>query len=59
MPEMKPHINSYKFVEHNIRKDYNEKNVYYFFDDRLDNLLQALQHLRYKKNEVILFHVQD
>lgn len=30
-----------------------------FDQSYLDNLLQALQHLRYKKNEVILFHVQD
>ena len=41
MPEMKPHINSYKFVEKNIKKDYNDKNKYYFFDDRLDNLHMA------------------
>ena len=41
MPEMKPHINSFKFVEQNIRKDYNNRNEYCFFDDRLENLHMA------------------
>ena len=38
MPAMKPHINSFKFVENDIRKHINEKNKYYFFEDRLENL---------------------
>ena len=38
MPAMKPHMLSYKFVENDIRKNINEKNKYYFFDDRLENL---------------------
>ena len=38
MPAMKPNMLSYKFVENDIRKNINEKNKYYFFDDRLENL---------------------
>ena len=38
MPAMKPDMISYKFVENDIRKNINEKNKYYFFDDRLENL---------------------
>jgi len=41
MPQMKPHIYSFKYVEHNIRKRYNSRNKYYFFDDRLENLQMA------------------
>ena len=41
MPQMKPHIDSFKYVEHNIRKRYNSRNKYYFFDDRLENLQMA------------------
>ena len=38
MPAMKPNMLSYKFVENDIRKNINDKNKYYFFDDRLENL---------------------
>ena len=41
MPAMKPHVESYKFVENDIRKFINKKNQYYFFDDRLENLEMA------------------
>ena len=41
MPAMKPHVDSFKFVEKSIRKDYNNRNKYYFFDDRLENLQTA------------------
>ena len=38
MPAMKPHMKSYSFVEKDIRKNIDEKNKYYFFEDRLENL---------------------
>jgi len=41
MPAMKPMMESYSFVEKDIRKHINEKNKYYFFDDRLENLQTA------------------
>jgi putative hydrolase of the HAD superfamily len=41
MPAMKPDMISYKFVENDIRKNIDEKNKYYFFDDILDNLQTA------------------
>jgi len=41
MPAMKPYMISYKFVENDIRKNIDEKNKYYFFDDRLENLQTA------------------
>jgi len=41
MPAMKPDMISYKFVENDIRKNIDEKNKYYFFDDRLENLQTA------------------
>ena len=41
MPAMKPHVESYKFVEADIKKFINKKNQYYFFDDRLENLEMA------------------
>ena len=41
IPFMKPYIESFKFVEQDIRKYYNDRNKYYFFDDRLDNLKTA------------------
>ena len=41
IPFMKPYIESFKFIEKDIRKYYNDRNKYYFFDDRLDNLKTA------------------
>ena len=41
IPFMKPYIESFKFIEQDIRKYYNDRNKYYFFDDRLDNLETA------------------
>ena len=41
MPAMKPMMESFSFVEKDIRKHINEKNKYYFFDDRLENLQTA------------------
>ena len=41
IPYMKPYVESYKFIEQNIRKKYNDRNKYYFFDDRLENLQTA------------------
>ena len=41
IPYMKPYIESYKFIEQDIRKKYNDRNKYYFFDDRLENLQTA------------------
>ena len=41
MPAMKPHVESFKFVEADIKKFINKKNQYYFFDDRLENLEMA------------------
>ena len=41
IPAMKPDMISYKFVENDIRKNIDEKNKYYFFDDILDNLQTA------------------
>ena len=41
IPLMKPHINSFKYVENDIKKNINRNNEYYFFDDRLDNLMTA------------------
>ena len=41
IPFMKPYIESFKFIEQDIRKYYNDRNKYYFFDDRLDNLKTA------------------
>ena len=41
MPAMKPHVESFKFVEADIKKFINNKNKYYFFDDRLENLEMA------------------
>tara|TARA_A100001015_G_scaffold278395_1_gene338544 strand:- start:9 stop:464 length:456 start_codon:yes stop_codon:yes gene_type:complete len=41
IPYMKPYMKSYKFVENDIIKHIDEKNKYYFFDDRLDNLETA------------------
>jgi len=41
IPLMKPHINSFKYVEDDIKKNINRNNEYYFFDDRLDNLMTA------------------
>ena len=41
IPSMKPHINSFKYVENDIKKNINRNNEYYFFDDRLDNLMTA------------------
>ena len=41
IPFMKPYMESFKFVEQDIRKYYNDRNKYYFFDDRLDNLKTA------------------
>lgn len=41
MPAMKPLMESYSFVEKDIRKNINKKNQYYFFDDRLENLVTA------------------
>jgi putative hydrolase of the HAD superfamily len=38
---MKPYMESFKFVEQDIRKYYNNRNKYYFFDDRLENLKTA------------------
>jgi FMN phosphatase YigB (HAD superfamily) len=38
---MKPYIESFKFVEQDIKKYYNDRNKYYFFDDLLDNLKTA------------------
>ena len=41
IPYMKPYLDSFKYVEHDIKKHYREKNKYYFFDDRLENLQMA------------------
>ena len=41
MPAMKPLMESFSFVEKDIRKNINQKNQYYFFDDRLENLVTA------------------
>ena len=41
IPFMKPYMESFKFIEQDIRKYYNDRNKYYFFDDRLDNLKTA------------------
>ena len=41
IPLMKPHINSFKYVEKDIKNHINKNNEYYFFDDRLDNLMTA------------------
>jgi len=41
IPLMKPHINSFKYVEKDIKSHINKNNEYYFFDDRLDNLMTA------------------
>ena len=41
IPFMKPYIESFKFIEQDIKKYYNNRNKYYFFDDRLDNLQTA------------------
>ena len=41
IPYMKPYVESYKFIEQDIRKKYNDRNKYYFFDDRLENLQTA------------------
>jgi putative hydrolase of the HAD superfamily len=41
MPAMKPLMESFSFVEKDIRKNIDEKNKYYFFDDRLENLHTA------------------
>ncbi len=41
IPHMKPHINSFKFVEKDIKKNVNNVNEYYFFDDLLENLQSA------------------
>ena len=41
IPFMKPYMESFKFVEQDIRKYYNDRNKYYFFDDRLENLQTA------------------
>jgi len=41
IPYMKPYINSFKFVEKDIKKNVNNMNEYYFFDDLLENLQSA------------------
>ena len=41
IPYMKPYIDSFKFVEQDIKEYYKDKNKYYFFDDRLENLQTA------------------
>lgn len=41
MPAMKPFMESFSFVENDIRKNINQKNKYYFFDDRVENLHTA------------------
>ena len=41
IPFMKPYMESFKFIEQDIRKYYNDRNKYYFFDDRLENLQTA------------------
>jgi FMN phosphatase YigB (HAD superfamily) len=41
IPYMKPYVESYKFIEDDIKEYYREKNKYYFFDDRLENLQTA------------------
>ena len=41
IPYMKPYIDSFKYVEYDIKKHYKDKNKYYFFDDRLENLHTA------------------
>jgi len=41
IPYMKPHIQSFKFVEEDIKKNKNKNNEYYFFDDLLENLQTA------------------
>ena len=41
IPYMKPYIDSFKFVEQDIKEYYKDKNKYYFFDDRLENLQSA------------------
>ena len=37
MPAMKPHEVSFRFVEKDIRKHIDQKNKYYFFEDRLES----------------------
>ena len=41
IPYMKPYIDSFKFVEKDIKKNVNNVNEYYFFDDLLENLQAA------------------
>ena len=41
IPAMKPHEISFKFVEKDIRKHIDQRNKYYFFEDRLENLEAA------------------
>ena len=41
IPFMKPYMESFKYIEQDIRKYYNDRNKYYFFDDRLENLKTA------------------
>ena len=41
IPFMKPYIDSFKFVEKDIKKNVNNMNEYYFFDDLLENLQTA------------------
>lgn len=41
IPFMKPYIDSFKFVEKDIKKNVNNMNEYYFFDDLLENLHSA------------------
>ena len=49
---------------HEIAENIHKRSLVIIFSDMLENgnsqeLFQALQHLRYKKHEVILFHVID
>ena len=41
IPHMKPYIDSFKFVEKDIKKNVNNMNEYFFFDDLLENLQAA------------------
>ena len=41
IPHMKPYIDSFKFVEKDKKKNVNNMNEYYFFDDLLENLQSA------------------
>ena len=41
IPYMKPYVESFKYIEQDIKKYYNNRNKYYFFDDILDNLKTA------------------